>query len=156
MRTELQGKLSLRPVCIANAEAVAGLSVHEAQGAFIAANTESLALAAEHVNMHPRAIHLGAELVGFALHAGPGSTGRQDTHVLYRLMIAAGWQGLGLGRAALGLLLAEIRALGAARVVLYYVPSNTVARQLYVSAGFVEQGVDADGEMMAVLELARS
>jgi diamine N-acetyltransferase len=70
--------------------------------------------------------------------------------VLYRLMLAAGWQGQGLGRRALELLLGEMRARGAARVALYYAPANLIARQLYASAGFVETGIDADGEMMAV------
>jgi len=43
-----------------------------------------------------------------------------------------------------------MRARGAARVALYYAPDNLAARQLYASAGFVEAGIDADGEMMAV------
>ncbi|WP_072453455.1 hypothetical protein [Janthinobacterium lividum] len=87
--------LILRPVCAVNAEAVIGLPLHAAQRDFIASNTESLALAASHANMHARAIYAGDELIGFAMYALPGSTGRQDTHVLYRLMIAAPWQGQG-------------------------------------------------------------
>ena len=114
--------LTLRPVCAANADAVIGLPLHPAQRDFIASNAESLALAASHANMRPRAIYAGDELIGFAMYALPGSTGRQDTHVLYRLMIAAPWQGQGFARAALALLLAEMRARGAGRVVLYYVP----------------------------------
>nr|WP_314606381.1 GNAT family N-acetyltransferase [uncultured Janthinobacterium sp.] len=141
--------LTLRPVCAANAEAVIGLPLHAAQRDFIASNADSLALAASHANMHPRAIHAGDELIGFAMYALPGSAGRQDTHVLYRLMIAAPWQGQGLARAALALLLDEMRARGAGRVVLYYVPANVRARQLYAHAGFVETGFDDDGEMMA-------
>jgi len=92
--------LTLRPVCTANAEAVIGLPLHAAQRDFIASNAESLALAASHANMHPRAIHAGDELIGFAMYALPGSAGRQDTHVLYRLMIAAPWQGQGFARVA--------------------------------------------------------
>ncbi|PJJ18063.1 diamine N-acetyltransferase [Janthinobacterium sp. OK676] len=141
--------LTLRPVCAANAEAVIGLPLHAAQRDFIASNADSLALAASHANMHPRAIHAGDELIGFAMYALPGSAGRQDTHVLYRLMIAAPWQGQGFARAALALLLDEMRARGAGRVVLYYVPANVRARQLYAHAGFVETGLDDDGEMMA-------
>ena len=102
--------LTLRPVCAANAEAVIGLPLHAAQRDFIASNADSLALAASHANMHPRAIHAGDELIGFAMYALPGSAGRQDTHVLYRLMIAAPWQGQGFARAALALLLDEMRA----------------------------------------------
>ena len=141
--------LTLRPVCAANADAVIGLPLHAAQRDFIASNAESLALAASHANMRPRAIYAGDELIGFAMYALPGSAGRQDTHVLYRLMIAAPWQGQGFARAALALLLDEMRSRGAGRVVLYYVPANARARQLYAQSGFVETGLDGDGEMMA-------
>lgn len=142
--------LSLRAVDADNIDAVRALAPHAAQQRFIASNAESLALAAEHARMHARAICLDGVLIGFALYAEPGPAGRQDTHVLYRLMLAAGRQGQGLGRRALALLLAEMRARGAARVALYYAPDNLAARQLYASAGFVETGIDADGEMMAV------
>lgn len=142
--------LSLRPVDAHNVDAVCALAPHEAQQRFIASNAESLELAAGHAHMHARAIYAGEVLVGFALYAEAGPAGRQDTHVLYRLMIAAGEQGRGHGRRALALLQGEMRARGAARVALYYAPDNLVARQLYASAGFVEAGIDADGEMMAV------
>ena len=98
--------LSLRPICAVTADRVLQLPLHQAQRSFIATNADSLALAQEHPPMRPRAIYLGGELIGFAMYAGPGSTGRQDTHVLYRLMIAAPWQDRGHGRAALKLLLA--------------------------------------------------
>lgn len=142
--------LSLRPVDAANIDAVRALAPQAAQQGFIASNADSLAMAAGHAHMHARAIHAGEVLVGFALYAEPGPAGRQDTHVLYRLMIAAGSQGQGHGRRALDLLLADMRARGAARVALYYAPDKQLARQLYASAGFVETGIDPDGEMMAV------
>ncbi len=142
--------LSLRGVDAKNIDAVRALAPHAAQQRFIASNAESMALAAEHPHMHARAIYVEELLAGFALYAGPGPAGRQDTHVLYRLMLAAGWQGRGHGRRALALLLDEMRARGAARVALYYAPDNLAARQLYASAGFAETGIDADGEMMAV------
>ncbi|KAB8047829.1 GNAT family N-acetyltransferase [Janthinobacterium rivuli] len=143
-------QLSLRAVTAGNIDAVRALAPKAAQQDFIASNAESLALAAAHPHMHARAIYVGDVLAGFALYAEPGPAGRQDTHVLYRLMLAAGWQERGLGRHALELLLDEMRARGAARVALYYAPANLVARQLYASAGFVETGIDAEGEMLAV------
>ena len=142
--------LALRAVDAANIDAVRALAPHAAQQRFIAGNAESLALAADHAQMHARALYAGEVLVGFALYAEPGPAGRQDTYVLYRLMLAAGSQGQGYGRRALELLLDEMRARGAARVALYYAPDNLAARRLYASAGFVEAGIDADGEMMAV------
>ena len=154
MSTQGGDKLSLRPVSAGVADALVLLPLHDAQRIFIASNADSLALAREHPNMRPRAIFLGDALVGFALHAESGSAGRRGTHVLYRLMIAAPWQGQGHGRTALKLLLDEMGALGAARVALYYAPANVAARALYAAAGFVEQGLDEDGEMMAALVLA--
>ncbi|TGS60731.1 GNAT family N-acetyltransferase, partial [Mesorhizobium sp. M1C.F.Ca.ET.176.01.1.1] len=39
------------------------------------------------------------------------------------------------------------------RVAICYEPGNEAARRLYAGFGFVEQGLDEDGEMIAVLEL---
>ena len=41
------------------------------------------------------------------------------------------------------------------RVSICYEPGNEAARRLYASCGFIEQGLDEDDEMIAVLELDR-
>jgi diamine N-acetyltransferase len=142
--------LSLRPVDAHNVDAVCALAPHEAQQRFIASNAESLELAARHAHMHARAIYAGEVLVGFALYAEAGPAGRQDTHVLYRLMIAAGEQGRRPRPPRAGAAARRDARAGRGRVALYYAPDNLVARQLYASAGFAEAAIDADGEMMAV------
>ncbi len=71
-------------------------------------------------------------------------------------MIDCRHQGRGYGRAALSALLEEIGALGHVRDVLVcYMPENEGARRLYQSAGFVDEGEDADGEMIARLRFDR-
>ena len=59
-------------------------------------------------------------------------------------------------RAALALALAEIRARPDARSIeICYKPTNANAKQFYASMGFVEKGLDADGnDMLAVIQLA--
>ena len=72
-------------------------------------------------------------------------------------MIDASEQGKGHGRAALGLLLDELRAdLSVRRVGISYTPDNHVAQALYAGLGFKETSIDeATGEMEAVLERIR-
>jgi diamine N-acetyltransferase len=75
---------------------------------------------------------------------------------IYRFMIDRGEQGKGYGGAALARALDEIRAMpGAEAVSICYMPENTAARDLYKAAGFVETGVDEDGEVIATLPLTR-
>ncbi|MBX4377894.1 GNAT family N-acetyltransferase, partial [Mycobacterium tuberculosis] len=62
--------------------------------------------------------------------------------------------GKGYGKAALRKVLDEISGLGHVRhVSICYEPENEGARHLYRAAGFVEEGLDEDGEMIADLVL---
>jgi diamine N-acetyltransferase len=77
-----------------------------------------------------------------------------DEARIYRFMIDRAWQGRGYGKAALREVLKEIGGLGHIRhVSICYELENEAARRLYRSAGFVEQGLDEDGEMIADLIL---
>ena len=72
--------------------------------------------------------------------------------LIYRFMIDRRHQGKGYGRAALVLALDEIRALPHVRKVsISYMPDNATAKAFYASLGFVEVGLDEDGEMIAEL-----
>ncbi len=78
----------------------------------------------------------------------------RDDVRLYRFMIDAGQQGRGYGRAGLTAFLDEIAGLGdVTRISICYEPENEPARKLYAKAGFVEEGLDEDGEMIAALDL---
>ena len=73
---------------------------------------------------------------------------------IYRFMIDKEHQGKGYGRAALTKALDEIRAIpGIGKISICYMPDNPVAKPFYASFGFVEVGLDEDGEMIAELEL---
>ncbi len=99
------------------------------------------------------AIVVDGNLVGFLMY---DATSEPATAQLYRLMIDRCYQGRGYGLAALQAFLMEIRSIAAIKQVsICYEPENVAARQLYAKAGFVEQGIDADGEMIAILPCQR-
>ena len=158
--------IRLEPVDEHNLWKLIKLSVRDDQRGFVATNTESileayLALAAGGVAL-PFGLYDGDEHVGFAM-LGYGTTGDKDepavaagNYCLWRFMLDARYQGRGLGRAALAAVLAHIRTLpcGPADACwLSYEPENAVARALYRSAGFRENGETCGDELVAVLPL---
>ncbi|WP_232289682.1 GNAT family N-acetyltransferase [Stenotrophomonas maltophilia] len=105
-----------------------------------------------HPGYQTRAIQADGELVGFFMWV-PETPQRTS---IWRFMVDQRWQGRGIGRRALELALAQIRATpGVAEVEICYNPRNPVAGAFYGSFGFVETGMDDDGEdMLAVLPVA--
>ena len=139
----------LAPVTPANRAAVAALAVDKSQAHFVADNAASLAEADHDRGASPRAIMAGDTLVGFLMY---DASDRDDVR-LYRFMIDASQQGRGYGRAGLQACMAEIVALGdVTRISICYEPENEAARSLYAKAGFVEEGLDEDDEMIAALD----
>jgi 4'-phosphopantetheinyl transferase EntD/RimJ/RimL family protein N-acetyltransferase len=131
-----------------NRAGVAALRVDPSQTDFVAANIASLEEADRDRDARPRAVMAGNVLIGFLMY---DATDRDDVR-LYRFMIDSNQQGRGYGRAALSALLEEVRAIGGVtRISICYEPENEAARMLYRKAGFVEEGLDEDGEMIAAL-----
>lgn len=95
------------------------------------------------------------EVIGFLMFVSPDDEDPPGYYQIWRFMIDHRRQGQGHGRAALALALAEIRARPDARSIeICYKPSNANAKQFYASMGFVEKGLDADGnDMLAVIQL---
>lgn len=142
----------LAPVTARDRAAIAALKVEAAQAHFVADNAASLAEADEDPGASPRAILADDTLVGFLMY---DASDLSDVR-LYRFMIDASQQGRGYGRAALQAFLAEVASLGnATRISICYEPENEPARNLYAKAGFVEEGLDEDGEMIAALDLRK-
>jgi diamine N-acetyltransferase len=138
----------------ANAAAVAALELGADQAHFVATNAQSLSEAADDPDARPRAITAGQRLVGFLMYEAPQD---EDEATIYRFMIAPSSQGRGYGRAALQAVLDEIESLGHVRkIAICYEPDNLAARHLYLTAGFREEGLDEDGEMIACLALTAS
>lgn len=142
-------QVTLETITPDNYEAVCDLDVNEAQQDFVAGNTWSLVQAAFNPGYQTRAIRADGEWVGFFMWV-PETPQRMS---IWRFMVDQRWQGRGIGRRALELALAQIRATpGLAEIEICYNLRNPVAGAFYGSFGFVETGMDDDGEdMLAVL-----
>lgn len=144
---------SLRLLCVdrSNYEAVCDLPLPPEQQSMLASNTWSLLEAAYNPGYQVRAIEADAVLVGFIMWV-PAQPGRVS---IWRFMISHARQGQGLGSRALRAAIAEIAADPAvSEIEICYHPANEGSRRLYARHGFVEQGMDEDGEdMLALLAL---
>ena len=146
--------VTLRPVTRDNFEPVADLALHPHQRPFLASNSYSIAQAGFYPNFHTRAIYAGEEPVGFMMFVALDGPGEEGEYGVWRFMVDCRHQGRGIGRRALQLALDEIRRDPRAhKVWISYVPGNANARAFYASFGFVETGIDEEGEMVAVLDL---
>jgi diamine N-acetyltransferase len=145
--------VALEPIGKGNRAAILALELSPEQQGFVASNAESLAEARQDDEAIARAIVAAGRVVGFLMYSAPED---DDEAIIYRFMIDRREQGKGLGRAAVAKALQEIARLShIRRVLICYEPENEAARRLYASFGFVEQGLDEDGEMIALLELIR-
>ncbi|TPK93045.1 GNAT family N-acetyltransferase [Mesorhizobium sp. B2-4-12] len=143
--------IRLAPVTKANRALVASLELAPDQVDFVASNAESLKEARSDRDARPRVVMAGDRVVGFLMYEAPDD---DDEARIYRFMIDRAWQGRGYGKAALRQVLDEIAGLGhVGHVSICYEPENEAARRLYRAAGFVEEGLDEDGEMIADLVL---
>ncbi len=144
--------IRLVAVTEANRALVAALELAPDQMDFVAGNADSLEEAETDEDARPRVVMAGDRVVGFLMYEAPRD---DDEARIYRFMIDRASQGRGYGKAALREVLDEIKGLGhVSHVSICYEPDNEAARSLYRAAGFVEEGLDEDGEMIADLALA--
>jgi diamine N-acetyltransferase len=150
----MRNDVRLAEVTADNWEAVADLEVAPEQEDLVASNVYSLAEARFDPDACPRAIYTGKRVVGFLMYDVSRTRGKSLKASIYRFMIDRRHQRKGYGRAALSNALDEIRAIpGIKKVSISYMPNNPVAKPFYGSFGFVEVGLDEDGEMIAELAL---
>lgn len=137
---------TLEPLSERNFGAVTKLEVAFDQAGFIAPNVFSIAESKVYNYLQPRVICRRGKAVGFALY---GLEPESQRYYIVRLMVGAPYQGRGVGRAAVQLLVREIqRSAGRRGVYLTVRPDNTRARRLYEGLGFAETGaVDGGGEI---------
>jgi len=170
--------INLRPITWGNMGAVIDLKVDDAQKNFVATNSDSLADAyvAQNQDTYPAttfAIYNNDELVGFSMtgyFVGKGSglakphgnTSNEYTgddspcYFFWRFMVDKKFQGKGYGKAALAQILDYLRTKpqGDAEYVFTSIePENEVARKLYKSFGFEEDGRVIEGEEVMKLKL---
>jgi diamine N-acetyltransferase len=129
----------LREITPENFSAVINLDVAEDQKLFVAPNVKSIAQAYIYPDANPLAIYNGDdELVGFVMY---GYDREDEKYFLGRLMIDAGHQGKGYGRAATLEVIRRMREIEDCRAIyLSFVPENTGAEKLYASVGFERTG----------------
>lgn len=140
----------------------------KSQYGFVASNEESLmeayiAVMSGDAYAYPFGIYDDDTPVGFVMIGHNESAieenapaALKDNYSLWRLMIDGKYQGKGYGREAVRLALAFIRTWPRGRAeycALSYEPENAVARALYHSFGFVENGEMDGDEIVAVLKL---
>lgn len=149
--------ISLRAVTADNFDSISELPLLPQQRDYLASNDYSIAQASFHpATMHTRAVYCDEEAVGFLMFVSPDDEDPPGHYQIWRFMIDHRRQGQGHGRAALALALAEIRARPDVRSIeIFYKPGNANAKQFYASMGFVEKGMDDDGnDMLAVIHVA--
>lgn len=145
-------KVRLSNVDEKNWEAVCDLKLTADQKGFIASNLYSIAESRFNRHARPMAIYAGKKVVGFLMYESMHDDAAPDDYSIYRFMIDKKRQGKGYGRVALKLLIKEIQSSERWRnLFICYEPENIVAAKLYKSVGFIETGLDDDGEMIAVI-----
>lgn len=144
--------IRLAPIDKTNWETVVDLELEEAQEHFVASNAYSLAEAAYETACTPFAVYAGDEIVGFVMFASLAAEGLAGEYMICRLMTDKRHQKKGYGRKALDRTIAHISSSpGCKKIKICYHPQNPVAKDFYASFGFVEVGLDEDGEMIAEL-----
>jgi diamine N-acetyltransferase len=97
-----------------------------------------------------RAIYAGDEPAGFVMLSVKPEV---PEYVLWRFLVDARFQGRGVGSAALALVIAHVRALGATELFLSYVPGEGGPGPFYERHGFAPDGRVEDGEIVMRLTL---
>jgi diamine N-acetyltransferase len=141
--------IRLRPITRENWDEAARLEVTPEQAGFIEPNVWSIAESCFYDQLRAMAIYDSRTIVGFLMW---GYSPDDSRPWLYRFMIDRRYQGKGLGKAALDLLLKELKGQGLPELNVGYHRDNRVAERLYLSAGFEKRGLAPWGELMAHID----
>lgn len=150
--------VTLREITADTVRSVLRLQVAEAQQGFVAPNAVSLSQALFSPTAWYRAIYLGEQPAGFvmlddeSLLSPPPATPQVG---VWRLMVDAGFQGRGVGRAAMALVVAHVRAKRLfSSLQLSYVPGPGCPEPFYRGLGFQPTGQMDGDEVVLALPLA--
>lgn len=157
--------ITLRKITLENRREVLNLEVIEEQRRFVASNLSSVAscyiLATNGGNPLPYAIYADEQVVGFVMIVY-GITGYElpkianSNYCILRLMIGEQYQKQGYGREAMKKILEYFRTfpVGPAKYCwIQYETDNIVAKKLYESFGFRDNGEICENEPVTVLKL---
>ncbi|CUI04269.1 GNAT family N-acetyltransferase [Massilia antarctica] len=147
--------ITLQAVTEDNFDTIVELPLLPEQQDYLASNAYSIAQASFYPDsFFTRAIYLDDKPIGFLMYVSLADEGEPGAYAIYRFMVDSGEQGKGYGRRAIGLVLDEIRSRPDATVIqICYWPTNQTAKDFYASLGFVETGLDEEGEMYAEIRL---
>lgn len=157
--------ITLRKITLENRREMFRLEVTEEQRRYVASNLSSVAscyvLATNGGHPLPLIIYADEQMVGFVMLVY-GITGydvpkiADGNYCILRLMIDARYQNKGYGREAIQKILDYIRTFPAGPAAycwIQYKPKNTVAKRLYESCGFRDNGELCENEHVTVLKL---
>lgn len=137
--------ITLRPVAQDNVMAIIKLNVSDSQQDLVAPNSVSIAQAAHTTDRWERAIYAADTPVGYVLVS---EKTEQPRYYLWRYMIDHRYQRMGFGRTAMQQVIDHVRTLpNASEMFLTYVPVEHGPRGFYAGMGFVDTGVDHEGEL---------
>ena len=151
--------VTLREVSSENEAAVRELRVSPSQEVFVTSVADSLDEAAASPEAHPwyRAIYAGDEPVGFVMlsfNMPPGHPDYPWRYLLWRLLIDAGHQRRGYGRAAIALVIDIVRSSpGGTFLVTSVEPGTGGPAPFYRSLGFEATGEWFEGQEVYRLPL---
>ncbi|MCC6652168.1 MAG: GNAT family N-acetyltransferase [Candidatus Eisenbacteria bacterium] len=148
--TPTNPSVSLREITRDTVRPICRIEVAPEQRRFVASIAASIAEAHFSPEAWFRAIYAGDEPVGFVmLSIVPEKT----EYYVWRYLIGIEHQGRGYGRAAMLLVIEHVRSLGAAELLLGYVPGEGEPRAFYEKLGFAATGAVEDGEIVMALRL---
>lgn len=141
----------LEQITRANFEDVIALTLEAEQEKNLPSNVYSIAESTLSPTFHPRAISKNGRIVGFVMYQfGEIGDFDEDECTIWRFMIDREFQNQGIGKIAMGLVMAEIRAHQHCSLIdIYYDPKNVAAKKLYARYGFKDVGFRDDGDVIA-------
>jgi diamine N-acetyltransferase len=150
----------LREITADTVISIVKLSVAESQKRLVAPNAVSLAQALFAPEAWYRAIYFGEEPAGFvmlhdeSLRSPPPEVPKV---AVWRFMVAERFQGQGIGRVAMQLVIEHVRRKRCFRKLeLSYVPADGGPEPFYLSLGFCNTGRIEDGEHVMELVLSET
>ena len=146
-------KVYLEPVTVKNWEACIALELAPDQEHFLPSNLYSIAESQFYEQARSRAVYNEEnQLVGYVLFGRDIFTSRWK---IFRIMIDKLYQRKGYGESAMKEIIEQIsKEAGGNEILICYQDRNEVARRLYAKLGFVEQEIDTDGKVTALLKLS--
>ncbi|MGV2831863.1 GNAT family N-acetyltransferase [Myxosarcina sp. GI1(2024)] len=148
----LKASVTLREITADTVRLITDLKVCEEQQRFVASNAVSLAEALFSEEAWFRAIYYGESPVGFVMLYDEKLRKVPSTNpeaFLWRFMVDAKFQGQGIGKTALELVIAHVRAKGVfTSIKTSYVPEPGSPEGFYLNQGFKHTGKMLDGEVV--------